>query len=62
MPNHLTPEELANEVRMDSQEVVDECLRLGVPILHGRVDKTLFVASLIHEQQKSESGEGRSAA
>lgn len=60
MPNHLTPEELANEVHMDSREVIDECLRLGIPILHGRVDKTLFVASLVHEQRKAE--EGRSAA
>lgn len=54
MPNHLTPTELANEVHMDSREVIEECLRLGVPILHGRVDKTLFVASLLHEQRKAE--------
>lgn len=51
MSNHLTPDELATEVRMKRQEVIDKCVRLGVPILHGRVDKTLFMATLEHQQR-----------
>ena len=46
MANHLTPEELAEENRMDRQEVIAKCLEMGVPIFHGRIDKTLFAASL----------------
>ncbi len=46
MANHLTPEELADEVQMKRQEVIAKCVQLGVPILHGRIDKTLFVGSM----------------
>jgi hypothetical protein len=46
LANHLTPEELAEENRMDRQEVIAKCLEMGIPIFHGRIDKTLFAASL----------------
>jgi uncharacterized protein (DUF58 family) len=46
MANHLTPAELANRLRMDRQEVIGRCVQLGVPIFHGRIDKSLFEASL----------------
>ena len=46
MANHLTPEELAKELGMDRDEVVRICIQEGVPIYHGKVDKTLFQASL----------------
>ncbi len=46
MANHLTPEELADEVKMKQQEVISKCVEMGVPILHGRIDKTLFTGSL----------------
>ena len=46
MANHLTPEELADEVQMQRQEVIAKCLEMGIPILHGRIDKTLFTASI----------------
>ena len=46
MANHLTPAELADEVDMKRQEVIARCVQMGVPILHGRIDKTLFVTSL----------------
>ncbi len=46
MANHLTPTELADEVDMKRQEVIARCVQMGVPILHGRIDKTLFVTSL----------------
>ncbi len=46
MANHLTPAELADEVDMKRQEVIARCVQMGIPILHGRIDKTLFVTSL----------------
>ena len=46
MANHLTPTELADEVDMQRQEVIARCVQMGIPILHGRIDKTLFVTSL----------------
>lgn len=46
MANHLTPAELASEVDMKRQEVIAQCVQMGIPIFHGRIDKTLFVASL----------------
>lgn len=46
MANHLTPEELAKEVGMDRDEVIRICIEEGVPIYHGKIDKSLFQASL----------------
>ena len=46
MANHLTPEELAKEMGMDRDEVVRICIEEGVPIYHGKIDKSLFQASL----------------
>jgi hypothetical protein len=44
--NHLTPSELADEMHMQRQEVIGKCVQMGVPIFHGRIDKTLFRTSL----------------
>ncbi len=46
MANHLTPEELSKELGIDRQEVIRLCLQEGVPIYHGKIDKTLFTAQL----------------
>jgi hypothetical protein len=46
MAIHLTPTELARESDMDRREVIARCLEMGVPIFDGRIDKTLFAASL----------------
>lgn len=46
MANHLTPSELAAQLHMDQQEVIGRCVQMGVPIFHGRIDKTLFELSL----------------
>jgi hypothetical protein len=46
MANHLTPEELSKEVGIDRDEVIRICLEEHVPIYHGKIDKTLFQASL----------------
>ena len=46
MTNHLTPDELADQLRMDQQEVIGRCVQMGIPIFHGRIDRTLFETSL----------------
>jgi len=46
MANHLTPEELSKELGIDREEVIRVCLQEGIPIYHGKIDKTLFAAHL----------------
>ena len=46
MANHLTPDELADQLHMDQQEVIGRCVQMGIPIFHGRIDRTLFELSL----------------
>ncbi len=59
MANHLTPEELSKELGLDRQEVIRVCLEEGVPIYHGKIDKTLFEAQL--QAMGGSSGETRAA-
>ncbi len=49
MANHLTPTELAREAGLERREVITKCMELGVPIFQGRIDKSLFLASLRQE-------------
>lgn len=60
MANHLTPSELADELHMKRQEVIGKCVQMGVPIFHGRIDKTLFRSSL--RQFPSQSNQQRASA
>jgi predicted nuclease with TOPRIM domain len=46
MAHHLTPAQLADQLQMERQEVVGKCVEMGVPIYHGRIDRTLFETSL----------------
>jgi hypothetical protein len=46
MAHHLTPAELADHMQMERQEVIGKCVQMGVPIYHGRIDRTLFETSL----------------
>jgi hypothetical protein len=46
MANHLTPTELAREAGLERKEVISKCVELGVPIFQGRIDKSLFLATL----------------
>ena len=55
MANHLTPTELADELHMKRKDVIDKCVQMGVPIFHGRIDRTLFETSL-----RSVAGPGKS--
>jgi hypothetical protein len=43
---HLTPDELSDALGITSKDVIRMCQEESVPILHGRIDKTLFMFSL----------------
>ena len=49
MAIHLTPTELAREAGMERRDVIMKCMEMGVPIFQGRIDKTLFMASLTEQ-------------
>jgi hypothetical protein len=46
MAIHLTPAELAREQGLDRVEVIQKCVEHGVPVFQGRIDKTLFLATV----------------
>ena len=57
MANHLTPEELSEQYRMDRKEIIRLCLEEHVPIYQGKIDKTLFEAvRLEHDRAFAATG------
>jgi len=42
MANHLTPEELSQELGIDRDMIIKVCIEEGVPIYQGKIDKHLF--------------------
>jgi hypothetical protein len=59
MANHLTPTELAKAAGLGRREVLLKCLENGVPIFKGRIDKSLFMASM--SQRKGRQGPASAA-
>jgi hypothetical protein len=59
---HLTPTELADEVNMKRQEVITKCMEMNVPIFNGRIDKTLFLASLTEITGEQKQPQAQAAA
>ena len=59
MAIHLTPTELAREAGLERREVIEKCMEMGVPIFQGRIDKTLFLASM-HEETASHTDSWKS--
>ncbi|MGZ8621609.1 MAG: hypothetical protein ACXWW8_03360 [Solirubrobacterales bacterium] len=57
MAVHLTPTELADEMGMKRRDVLSKCIEMNVPVLKGRIDKTLFESSL-----RAFQAQGKSAA
>jgi hypothetical protein len=57
MAVHLTPTELADEMEMKRRDVLTKCVEMNVPVLKGRIDKTLFESSL-----RAFQAQGKSAA
>ena len=46
MAVHLTPTELADLMEMKRRDVLEKCVEMSVPVLNGRIDRTLFESSL----------------
>ena len=44
MANHFTPEELAKEYGTDTSSVIKLCLKEGIPVYKGKVDRSLLEA------------------
>jgi hypothetical protein len=59
--NHLTPTELADELQMKRQEVIRKCMEMGVPIFHGRIDRSLFESSLRNPMARRGQGQASAA-
>jgi hypothetical protein len=57
--NHLTPSELAEELHMKRQEVIGKCMQMGIPIFHGRIDKSLFETSLRSMRRQGQQRQAR---
>ena len=46
MANHLTPDELSETLGISRRTLLSLCVQEGVPVFHGRIDKTLFVQTM----------------
>jgi hypothetical protein len=44
MANHFTPEELAAELGTGTRDVIQFCVREGIPIYKGKIDRSLLTA------------------
>jgi len=59
MANHLTPTELAREAGLGRREVLSKCLENGIPVFHGKIDKSLFMASVRRPSAKPEAASAK---
>jgi len=44
MANHFTPEELAAELGTDTRQLIQLCVKEGIPIYKGKIDRSLLTA------------------
>lgn len=44
MANHFTPEELAEELGMETGQIIRLCVSEGIPIYKGKIDRSLLAA------------------
>jgi hypothetical protein len=56
MSNHLTPDEIAKEHGLQKRDVLRLCLEEHVPVLNGRIDRSLFDAVLQGSDVKTPTG------
>lgn len=47
MANHLTPDEISDLTGIRTNDVLRFCMEESVPVYQGRIDKTLFVHTMI---------------
>jgi hypothetical protein len=55
MSVHLTPSEIADELDMKRRDVLKKAVEMNVPVLRGKIDKTLFESSLRAMQRRDKS-------
>ncbi|MGH2923655.1 MAG: hypothetical protein ACRDKH_06480 [Solirubrobacterales bacterium] len=55
MAVHLTPSEIADELDMKRRDVLKKAVEMNVPVLRGKIDKTLFESSLRAMQGRDKS-------
>ena len=55
MAVHLTPSEIADELDMKRRDVWKKAVEMNVPVLRGKIDKTLFESSLRAMQRRDKS-------
>ena len=56
MANHLTPDELSEEVGIEREEVIRICIEEHVPIYQGKIDKWLFAAAQNASESRASDG------
>lgn len=62
MGNHVTPAELAQELEMDELELLSFCSAESIPVLHGRVDRTLVQAQMAANNEAYRSSQQAAGA
>ena len=43
MANHFTPEELAQELGIDTHDLIQFCVKESIPIYKGKIDRSLLL-------------------
>ena len=64
MANHFTPEELATELGTGTRDVIQLCVKEGIPIYKGKIDRSLLTAVMRTkgiQLPKTESSHGLAA-
>jgi hypothetical protein len=51
--HHLTPSEVARRSGLSEEEVLLLCAKTSVPVLHGRIDKSLFDLARREQERKT---------
>lgn len=46
MPIHVTPTEMARLAGLERGDVLEACRQYSIPVLHGRIDKSLFMLNM----------------
>ena len=53
--HHLTPQQLAERLGVETSELLERAARLGVPVVHGRIDRTLYEKAVRAEAKRKQA-------
>jgi len=54
MPNHFTPEELAEDLGIERERIIRFCLAESIPIYKGKIDRSLLKVVMKARETESE--------